>query len=254
MRPADVCNSDCQRRAPVRSVPIDVPRVSPRCVNGLSGSRRPTRFGSSQAPDRGRIVPARSFVATRLWRFVIPRSTTELAGASPRNQERFRRPLVKVGGDTRSKTPSAGNRALTNSGTATDSRPLPLLALFRPKSVNLGLDPTAQPSRNRVSPHDRSATCRFLQAAESTSTPHEPSSLAAAETFSVSVACLSGSEPQSTRDRSPELTLRKRLLCGPSRSQQACARWRRGRTETRRVPDGHPILSLEGTWRAPALD
>lgn len=229
------------------------PRVSPRGVDGLLGSRRATRFGSSRTSDRGRVVPARSCVATRLWRFVVPRWTTELVGASPRNQERFRRPLVKVGGDPRSKTPSASNRALTSSGTVTDSRPLPFLALFRSKSVNLELDHASQPSRNRASPYDRGATCRFLQVAESTSTPHEPSSLAAAETFSASVAYLIGSEPQSTRGRSPELTLRKRLLCEPSRSQQACAHWRRGRTETRRVPDGQPIPSCEGTWRAPAL-
>lgn len=161
-----------------------------------------TRFGSSHSIDRGRVVPTRlslrvtsdgsSFLdSDRAGRYaseeprMLPPSTRESRRLSTSRNAFLRQP---------------SSRELGNDD---GQSPLPFPALFRPKSVNLGLDHPTRPSRNRVSPHDRSATCRFLQAAESTSTPREPSSLAAAETFSVPAACLSGCERQSTRARDP---------------------------------------------------
>jgi hypothetical protein len=175
---------------------------------------------------------------------------TELVGTLPKNQGRFHRRLVKAYGYPRPETPSSGNQALASLGTTMGQSPLPFPALFRPKSVNLGLDRPTRPSRNRVSPHDRSATCRFLQAAESTSTPREPSSLAAAETFSVPAACLSGCEPQSTRAETRADTPKASALRAVEKFQRACAHWRRGRTESRRVLDVHPIPSRAGTWKS----
>lgn len=195
-----------------------------------------TRFGSSHSVAGGVLFPHGRRCELPLTFRHSPRAT-ELVGTLPRNLGRFHRRLVKVGGCPHPETPSAGNQALTSSGAARGQCPVPFPALFRSKSVNLELDHTAQSSRNRIDPHDRSATCRFLQAAESTSTPRKPPNLAATETFSVSAACLSGCEPQSTRVRDSSRHSESVCSAGRRECQRACAHRRRGRTEPRRVPD-----------------
>lgn len=65
MRPADFCNSDCQRRVPVQSVPTGDPRVSPRRIGELRGSRRRNPLW---------------LVARRLtWGVLFPRSSLRVA-------------------------------------------------------------------------------------------------------------------------------------------------------------------------------
>lgn len=52
MRPADFCNSDYQRRAPMHPVPTDAERVASPCISELRGSRRrnPLRLVASDLP------------------------------------------------------------------------------------------------------------------------------------------------------------------------------------------------------------
>jgi hypothetical protein len=181
-----------------------------------------TRFGSSHSIDRGRVVPTRSSlrVTSDVSSFLDSDRAGRYASEEPRTLPPSTRESRRLSTSRNAFLRQPSSRELGNDD---GQSPLPFPALFRPKSVNLGLDHPTRPSRNRVSPHDRSATCRFLQAAESTSTPREPPSLAAAETFSVPAACLTAASHKAPGPR-PELTLRKHLLCGPSRNFSEHAR------------------------------
>jgi len=247
MRPADFCNSDCQRRVPVQSEPTDT-REFPRVVSmSCAVHADATRFGSSHSVGRGRVVPARSSlrVAADVSSFPESDRASRYASGKPRTLPPSTRESRR-----RSVSRNAFRRQPSSDELSNDSEQssLPFPALFRPKSVNLELDHTSQPSRNRVDPHGRSATCRFLQVAENTSTPCKPPNLATAGTFSVPAACLSGCEPQSTRAKRPELTLRKRLLCGPSGKVSEHARIG---VEAALNSDEHPMFTRSGRLPAP---
>lgn len=138
-----------------------------------------TRFGSSHSVDRGRVVPARSSlrVASDVSSFYESDRTGRHASEEPRTLPPPTRESRRLSTSRNAFCRQPSPYELRND---TGTNPLPLPALFRPKSVDLELDRAFQSSRNRVDPFDRSATCRFLQAAESTSTPCEPPNLAAA--------------------------------------------------------------------------
>lgn len=76
-----------------------------------------TRFGSSQAIYRGRIVPTAEHRCESPLAFRRCSAATKLVGTPPRNQGCFCRRLVKNDSCLHPETPSTDNRTLTSSGT-----------------------------------------------------------------------------------------------------------------------------------------
>lgn len=175
---------------------------------------------------------------------------TELVGTLPKNQGRFHRRLVKAGGYPRPETPSSDNQALASLGTTLGPKSFAVPSALSPKIR----EPWARsPDPTQPQPGQSARSKRHLPVSassrkhEHTSRTIEPRS--SGNLFS-SCRLPYGCEPQSTRAETRADTPKASALRAVEKFQRACAHWRRGRTESRRVLDGHPIPSRAGTWKS----
>lgn len=238
MRPADNCKPDCQRRVPVHPAPTAshraFTRLDPihRAVHAVAA-----RFGSSHGPAAERCrLRGRSCDSPLALRRVRNASNELEARRPPRPHSPQSREGRRL---QRPEAPSAGKANHESSRTA--PRPLRAATSFlAPHHSRTSRVPssTARQRSAATKRHciDRSATCRFLQAARSTSTIPRTSEPRAPEClFSVEAFAPGGAASHRAPGRTG-LAPRKRLPCGPAVPSSQHALTRLGQLEPAERP------------------